>query len=340
MKPFTYARPDDAGAAVAAVGADPDATFLAGGTNLLDHLKLGVATPSSLVDLARVTSTEITELEGGGLRIGAGALNSDVAAHPVVRRDHPVLAQALLAGASGQLRNMATTGGNLLQRTRCAYFADTTTPCTKRDLSQPCSAREGWARYHAILGASEHCIATHPSDMAVALVALDATVHVLGTDGARTIPVTELYRLPGDDPTRDTVLRHGELVTAVDLPASPLAARSAYRKVRDRASYAFALVSVAAALEVRDGVVTDARIALGGVAHKPWRATRAEEALRGTPATDESYRAAARAELADAEPVDSPLGGNRFKLDLVVGALTDTLRTLAARTTPDREQTP
>ncbi|HEY2191934.1 MAG TPA: xanthine dehydrogenase family protein subunit M [Actinomycetospora sp.] len=335
MRPFTYARPDDAGAAVAAVGADPGATFLAGGTNLLDHLKLGVAAPSSLVDLARVTSTEITELADGGLRIGAGALNSDVAAAPAVRRNYPALAQALLAGASGQLRNMATTGGNLLQRTRCAYFADTTTPCTKRDLSQPCSARGGWARYHAILGASERCIATHPSDMAVALVALDATVHVLGPSetgngqGTRTIPITELYRLPGDDPTRDTVLHHGELVTAVDLPASPLAARSAYRKVRDRASYAFALVSVAAALEVRDGTVADVRLALGGVAHKPWRATRAEDALRGAPATDESYRAAARAELADAEPVDSPLGGNRFKLDLVVGTVTETLRRLA-----------
>ncbi|NMO90410.1 xanthine dehydrogenase family protein subunit M [Actinomycetospora sp. TBRC 11914] len=348
MRPFTYARPDDAEAAVATVGADPGAVFLAGGTNLLDHLKLGVATPSSVVDLGRVTSTAITELDDGGdgdgdgdgdgaarssttrsgLRIGAGALNSDVAAHPLVRRRYPALAQALLAGASGQLRNMATTGGNLLQRTRCVYFADTTTPCTKRDLTQPCSAREGWTRYHAILGASEHCLATHPSDMAVALVALDATVQVLGADGTRTLPVAELHRLPGDDPTHDTVLRHGELITAVDLPASPIAARSAYRKVRDRASYAFALVSVAAALGVREGTVADVRIALGGVAPKPWRATRAEDALRGAPATDESYRAAARAELADADPVESPLGGNRFKLDLVVGALTDTLRRL------------
>jgi xanthine dehydrogenase YagS FAD-binding subunit len=329
MKPFTYARPDDAGSAVATVGADPGAVFLAGGTNLLDHLKLGVTSPSALVDVTRVTSTAIEATPDGGLRIGAGALNSDVAAHPAVRRDYPALAQALLAGASGQLRNMATTGGNLLQRTRCAYFADTTTPCTKRDLTQACSAHEGWARHHAILGASEHCVATHPSDMAVALVALDATVEVLGRDGTRTLPVAELHRLPGDDPTRDTVLDHGELITAVELPPSPIAARSAYRKVRERASYAFALVSVAAALEVRDGVVTDVRLALGGVAPKPWRATRAEDALRGAPATDDSYRAAARAELADARPVDSPLGGNRFKLDLVVGAVTDTLRNLA-----------
>ncbi len=336
MKPFTYARPDDAEGAIAAVGADPGASFLAGGTNLLDHLKLGVATPSALVDVAGVTSSEITETDGG-LVIGAGALNSDVAAHPVVRRDHPALAQALLAGASGQLRNMATTGGNLLQRTRCAYFADTTTPCTKRDLTQACSAREGWARYHAILGADPSCIATHPSDMAVALVALDATVQVLGRQGSRSIPVADLHRLPDGDPTRDTVLEHGELITAVELPPSPLAANSAYRKVRDRASYAFALVSVAAALEVRDGTVVDVRLALGGVAHKPWRATRAEAALLGAPATDESFRAAARAELADAVPVETPLGGNAFKLDLVVGAVTDTLRRLSATTRPTKE---
>jgi xanthine dehydrogenase YagS FAD-binding subunit len=332
VRPFTYARPDDAGSAVAAVGADPGATFLAGGTNLLDHLKLGITSPSALVDVARVTSTEITETDTG-LRIGAGALNADVAAHPVVRRDYPALAQALLAGASGQLRNMATTGGNLLQRTRCAYFADATTPCTKRSPDEACSAREGWARYHAILGASPSCLATHPSDMAVALVALDATVEVLGADGVRTVPVTDLHRLPGDDPTRDTVLRHGDLVTAVDLPSSAIARTSAYRKVRDRASYAFALVSVAAALEVRDGVVTDVRLALGGVAHKPWRARSAEAALLGAPATDASFRAAAQAELVDAEPVETPLGGNAFKLDLVVGAVTDTLRRLT------REQT-
>ena len=270
--------------------------------------------------------------DDGGLTIGAGALNADVAAHPAVRRDYPALAQALLAGASGQLRNMATTGGNLLQRTRCAYFADTTTPCTKRSLDESCSARGGWARYHAILGADPSCIATHPSDMAVALVALDATVQVLGPDGSRSIPVASLHRLPDGDPTRDTVLSRGELITAVDLPPSAIAANSAYRKVRDRASYAFALVSVAAALEVRDGSVVDVRLALGGVAHKPWRATRAEDALRGTPAIDASFRAAARAELADAEPVESPLGGNAFKLDLVVGAVTDTLRRLATTT--------
>ncbi|MEQ3549188.1 xanthine dehydrogenase family protein subunit M [Pseudonocardia nematodicida] len=330
MKPFTYAHPDDAASAVATVAADPGAAFLAGGTNLVDHLKLGITAPRTLVDLTGVVSEEITTLDDGGLRIGAGARNSDVAADPRVRAGFPVLAQALLAGASGQLRNMATTGGNLLQRTRCAYFADPAAPCTKRDPGQACSARTGWARYHAILGAGDSaCIATHPSDMAVALAALDARVRVLGPDGERVLPLAELYRLPGDDPTRDTVLAHGELITAVDLPASPIAARSVYRKVRDRASYAFALVSVAAALEVAaDGTVADVRIALGGVAHTPWRASRAEEALRGRPATAESFRAAAAAETADARAVETAVGGNAFKIPLVSGTVTAALRQL------------
>jgi len=329
MKPFAYARPDDAAGAVATVAADPDAAFLAGGTNLVDHLKLGIASPTTLVDVTKLTSDRIEDLPGEGLRIGAGVRNTDLAVHRRVRAEYPVLAAALLAGASGQLRNMATTGGNLMQRTRCAYFQDRTTPCTKRDLSESCSAREGWTRYHAILGASESCIATHPSDMAVAMAILDAQVQVLGPDGERTIPLTEFHRLPGDDPTRDTVLGHGELITAVDLPAAPVAVNSTYRKVRDRASYAFALVSVAAALEVVDGTVQDVRIALGGVAHKPWRATAAEEALRGQAATDASFRAAAEAELASAEAVETPVGSNAFKVPLVVGTLTATLRSLA-----------
>ncbi|GLZ51557.1 xanthine dehydrogenase family protein subunit M [Actinomycetospora sp. NBRC 106378] len=334
MKPFTYARPSEASEAVAALAADPDARFLAGGTNLLDHLKLGVVEPSQLVDVNRVTSTAIEDLPDGGLRIGAGVPNSDLAADPRVRERYPAVAAAILAGASGQLRNMASTGGNLLQRTRCVYFADPTTPCTKRDLSQGCSAREGWARYHAILGtAADGCIATHPSDLAVALVAVDAQVQVLGPDGARTIPIGELHRLPGDDPTRDTVLAHGDLITAVDLPApTPAVRNSTYRKVRDRASYAFALVSAAVALEVRDGTVADVRIALGGVAHKPWRATVAEAALRGRPATDDEFRAAIAAELDAAEPVRSPLGGNTFKLPLVTGTVVSTLRGLAGGT--------
>ena len=344
MRPFTYARTDDPAGAVATVAADPDAMFLAGGTNLVDHLKLGIAAPSTLVDVTALTSDRIEDLPGddgqeGGLRIGAAVRNSDLAAHRRVRAEYPALAEALLQGASGQLRNMATTAGNLLQRTRCAYFQDRTTPCTKRSPEQSCSAIGGWARYHAILGAVEddeglqRCIATHPSDMAVPMLMLDARVQVLGPDGERTIPIGEFHRLPGDDPTRDTVLRHGELVTAVDLPPAPIATNSTYYKVRDRASYAFALVSVAAALEVDrtpDGpVVTDVRLALGGVAHIPWRAHRAEEALRGRPATDENFRAAAQAEVEDARAVESPVGGNAFKIPLVVGTVTAALRRLA-----------
>ena len=332
MKPFTYARPDDAQAAVAAVGADPGATFLAGGTNLLDHLKLGVATPSALVDVARVTSAEIIEHDDGGLIIGAGALNTDVAAHPAVRRDYPALAQALLAGASGQLRNIATTGGNLLQRTRCAYFADVTTPCTKRSLDQACSAREGWARYHAILGASPSCIATHPSDMAVALVALDATVHVPGPDGGRSLPIPELHRLPGDDPDprhrpRPRRARHRRRPAGLDarrelrLPQGPRP-----RLVRVRARLRGRCPRGARRLR-RRRPPRARRGRAQAVAGHP-----AEAALRGAPATDESFRAAARAELADAEPVETPLGGNGFKLDLVVGAVTETLRRLATTT--------
>jgi xanthine dehydrogenase YagS FAD-binding subunit len=341
VKPFTHVRPGTAGDAVATVADDPDAVFLAGGTNLVDHLKLGVATPDTLVDLTGLTSTAIEDLSDGGLRIGAGVRNSDLAGDPRVRRAYPALAAALLAGASGQLRNMATTGGNLLQRTRCAYFQDVTTPCNKRVPGQGCAARDGWTRYHAILGAAqdeaglENCVAAHPSDMAVPMVAFDAVVRVSGPDGDRAVPIGEFYRLPGRDPSRDTVLRHGDLITAVDLPPSPIARRSTYRKVRDRASYAFALVSVAAALDVRDGTVVDARVAFGGVAHRPWRATRAEEVLRGAPATDATYRAAADAELADAAPLETAVGGNAFKVPLLRGTLTATLRTLAGETEED-----
>ena len=284
-----------------------------------------------------MTSTEIIETGDGGLRIGAGALNADVAAHPVVRRDYPVLAQALLAGASGQLRNMATTGGNLLQRTRCAYFADPTTPCTKRSLDEACSAQGG-------LGALPRDPRGVPVVHRDAPVGHGGRAGRPGRDGAGAREPDGSAQHPGRRAApaarRRPDARHRP---APRRPhhrggpaASPIARNSAYRKVRDRASYAFALVSVAAALEVRDGVVTDVRLALGGVAHKPWRATRAEAALRGAPATDESFRAAARAELVDAEPVESPLGGNAFKLDLVVGALTDTLRRLAA--TPTRKE--
>ncbi|RVU17593.1 xanthine dehydrogenase family protein subunit M [Streptomyces antnestii] len=329
MKPFDYLSPTDAAAAVRTVAGDPTAVFLGGGTNLVDHLKLGVVEPDLVVGVTDLLSADIEELGAGALRIGAGAKNSELAADPRVREWFPMLSDALLSGASGQLRNMATTGGNPLQRTRCVYFQDITTPCNKREPGSGCSAVGGWTRNHAILGASEHCIAVHPSDMSVALAALDAVVRVLGPDGERTIPFADLHRLPADSPERDTVLEHGELITAIDLPARPIARRSAYRKVRDRASYAFALVSVAAALEVEDGVIVDARIAFGGVAHAPWRAHRAEEALRGSPASVRSYRAAADVELADARPAEGLDGGNAFKIPLLRRTLTATLRDLA-----------
>ncbi|MGC7094644.1 FAD binding domain-containing protein [Amycolatopsis lurida] len=327
MEPFDYRRPGDAATAVRTVAADPSAVYLGGGTNLVDHLKLGVASPGVVVDVTSLTSSEISD-HHGGLRIGAAVRNSALAADRRVRERYPMLARALLAGASGQLRNMATTGGNPLQRTRCVYFQDVTTPCNKRSPGSDCSAIGGYTRYHAVLGASPECIATHPSDLAVALTALDAEVQVLGPDGERTIGFGDLHRLPGDRPDRDTVLEHGELITAIDLPEAPIAVNSAYRKVRDRASYAFALVSVAAALRVENGIVRDSRIAFGGVAHKPWRANRAEEVLLDAPATEATYRQAAEAELAGAVAVDGIDGGNGFKIPLLVNTLAATLRDL------------
>ena len=328
MKPFRYERADDVSGAVAMLAEAPGGAFLAGGTNLVDLMKLEVAKPDVLVDVRHLTSDRIEELPDGGLRIGAAVRNSDLAADRTIRRRYPVLSEALLSGASGQLRNLATTGGNLLQRTRCVYFQDVTTPCNKREPGSGCSAREGFNRELAILGWSEACVATHPSDMAVAMAVLDAAVLTQGPNGQRRIPLTDLHRLPGEEPERDTVLEHGELITAVDLPPLAFATRSRFRKVRDRASYAFALVSVAAALDVADGAVRDARIALGGVAHKPWRATRAEEALRGAPATERSFREAAEAELAGARP----LPGNAFKVPLARGAIVRTLLDLVEET--------
>jgi xanthine dehydrogenase YagS FAD-binding subunit len=325
MKPFRYERAEGMAGAVATLIGEPGGAFLAGGTNLVDLMKLGVVEPDVLVDVRRLTPDTIEDLPDGGLRIGAAVTNSDLAADRRVRQRYPVLSEALLAGASGQLRNLATVGGNLLQRTRCVYFYDTTTPCNKRQPGSGCSAIDGYTRYHAILGASESCVATHPSDMAVALAALDATVQVLGPEGERIIPLVDFHRLPGDEPERDTVLSHGDLITAVDVPPLAFAERSCYYKVRDRASYAFALVSVAAALDIADGIVRDARIALGGVAHKPWRATLAEASLQGTPATEESFLRAADAELAGAEP----LAGNQFKVPLVRNTLTLILREIA-----------
>ncbi|GAA0194220.1 xanthine dehydrogenase family protein subunit M [Glutamicibacter creatinolyticus] len=336
MKPFEYQRVSDPNEAVAALAGNPKAKFLAGGTNLVDHLKLGITTPELLVDISRLDLTEVEELENQGLRLGAMVRNSDAAAHPLIRRNYPVLSRALLSGASGQLRNAATTGGNLLQRTRCVYFQDLSTACNKREPGSGCSALDGYTRYHAILGASPHCIATHPSDMAVALTALNATVVVRGPDGERRIPITKLYRLPEDHPERDTVLEHGELITAVELPP-PSGARSTYRKIRDRASYAFALVSVAALVDVDDSgptpLIRDVAIALGGVAHKPWRAERAEAILRGSEPSLEAFRRAADAELQGAEPV----AGNAFKVQMARGAITTVLAELTDLQEADHE---
>jgi xanthine dehydrogenase YagS FAD-binding subunit len=321
MKPFGYERAADAAGAVALLeGAGEGARYLAGGTNLVDLMKLEVETPALLVDV-RDLGTEIEETAGGGLRIGAGVTNSALAAHRRVRERYPLLAEAVLAGASGQLRNVATVGGNLLQRTRCAYFQDATKPCNKRRPGSGCPAREGDHRNLAVLGHSEACVATHPSDMAVALAALGATVHVTGPAGERTVPIPGLHRLPGDEPQRDTVLEPGELIVAVELAAPAIAARARYRKVRDRASYAFAVVSVAVAAELVGDTIRDCRIAFGGLAHVPWRAGRAEDALLGATAGEPAFRAAAEAELAAAEP----LRDNAFKVPLARNLLVSTL---------------
>jgi xanthine dehydrogenase YagS FAD-binding subunit len=325
MKPFRYERASDERGAVAALAATPGAMFLAGGTNLVDLMRLDVETPELLVDVRRLPYDRIEATDDGGLRIGAGARNSDLAADPRVRRRYPALAEALLAGASGQLRNLATTGGNLLQRTRCAYFQDVTKPCNKRDPGSGCPAREGEHRNLAVIGHSEHCVATHPSDMAVALVAFDAIVRVVGPARVREIPLVDFHRLPGDTPQRDTVIEREELIVAVDLPPLPIAANSKYRKVRERASFSFALVSVAAALEVVDGRVGDVRIAFGGLAHKPWRAYAAEAALRGSAAGVAAFEKAADSELAQAEP----LRDNGYKVELARNTLVRTLVELA-----------
>jgi xanthine dehydrogenase YagS FAD-binding subunit len=327
MNPFRYERAADSRGAIAMLTSAPSGAYLGGGTNLVDLMKLGVTTPDVLVDVARLPYDRIVMRPDGGVNIGAAVKNSDLAAHRAIRTRYPVLSQALLSGASGQLRNLASTGGNLLQRTRCLYFQDVTKPCNKREPGSGCSAREGYHRNLAILGVSEACIATHPSDMAVALAALDAIVCVQGTSGERTIALVDFHRLPGDEPQRDTVLEHGDLITSVEIPASPFAARSAYRKVRDRASYAFALVSVAAALDVSGGVVRDVRLALGGVAHKPWRAMRAEAALRGAPVNAESFERAADEELAHADP----LAQNAFKVKLARNVIVRTLLDLAGK---------
>ncbi|WP_238422980.1 xanthine dehydrogenase family protein subunit M [Gordonia sp. 'Campus'] len=327
MIPFTYERARDVTGAVDFLRDNPGAKLLAGGTNLVDHMKLGVADPPVLVDISRLPLDEIGENPDGSLRLGATARNADTAAHPLVRRRYPVLSRALLSGASPQLRNLATNAGNLLQRTRCVYFQDVTTPCNKRSPGSGCSALGGYTRHHAILGASENCVATHPSDMAVALTALDARVVVQGPDGEREFDVRALHRLPGEHPDRDTVLEPHDVIVAINVPAPRPGAVSTYRKVRDRASYAFALVSVGAELSIDGGVIDDARIAFGGVAHKPWRAERAESVLRGNRPSAELFAAAADAELTDAQVLE----GNAYKVPLARRTLMATLRELSAR---------
>jgi xanthine dehydrogenase YagS FAD-binding subunit len=317
MRQVSYARATDVPGAVAAVSADPDSAFLAGGTTEVDLLRLNVVRPSRLVDINALPLTQIEDLPGGGLRIGALARMSDVAEAPGVAQQFPVIAQALVLGASAQLRHMASIGGNLLQRVRCSYFRDTASACNKREPGSGCAALEGINRGHAVLGTSEHCIATHPSDLAVALVALAAVVHTEGPGGQRAIPVDDFFLLPGDTPEREHPLEHGELIVAIEVPALPLARRSLYLKVRDRESYEFALASVAVALRVDDGAVGDVRLALGGVATKPWRARRAEQLLAGQPAERESFAQAAREELAPA----MPRGMNAFKVELAQRAI-------------------
>jgi len=329
MKEFDYRRAPDVTGAVALIGDDPDASYLAGGTNLVDLMKSGVERPARLVDVRELPLDRIEPSPDGGLHIGATVSNSDLAAHPDVRGRYPMLAQAVLAGASGQLRNMATVGGNLLQRTRCAYFTDTTKPCNKRDPGSGCPALAGEHHNHAILGASESCVAVHPSDMAVALAALDAVVHYETTHGQGELRLDQLYLPVAGTPHRETALPTGALITGVSLPPAPVAAHSRYRKVRERASYAFAIGSVAAALDVRDGVVHDARLAFGAVASRPWRATTAERALIGAPATAETYAACAEAELAAARPL--PHNGYKVTLmrNLTVAVLSELTEAVA-----------
>jgi CO/xanthine dehydrogenase FAD-binding subunit len=328
VRPFRYVRVDRVPDALEALAGAPGSKLLAGGTNLVDLIRLDVEQPDLLIDVNGIGFDRIDDTEDGGLSIGAGVRNSDLAADRRVRSRFPMLAEALLAGASGQIRNVATVGGNLMQRTRCVYFQDVSKPCNKRMPGSGCPATEGEHRNLAILGHSEACVATHPSDMAVALAALDATVQVEGPDGRRTVPLTGFHRLPGEQPERDTVLKQDELIVAVRVPPLGIPPElTTYRKVRERASFAFALVSIAAAVDARGGTIRDARIALGGVAHRPWRASAAEDVLRGTRATVQSIEAAATAELERA----APLRDNAYKVDLARNLIVDTVQNLVGR---------
>ncbi|MBC3541599.1 FAD binding domain-containing protein [Rufibacter sediminis] len=316
MRPFTFTQAQNVDTAVREVSSD-GAKFIAGGTNLLDLMKIDVMQPSHLVDITQIALDTIEETEAGGLRLGALVKNADTAYHELVETRYPLLSHAILAGATAQLRNMATDGGNLLQRTRCYYFYDTHTPCNKREPGSGCSAIKGYNRDLAILGTSEHCIATHPSDMCVALAALEATVHVTGKSGERAIPFADFHRLPGDTPHLDSNLQPDEIITSIELPAQGFARNYTYLKLRDRASYAFALVSVAAALELEGNTVKEARIALGGVAHKPWRVPEAEALLQGQTASRENFQKVAEAYLQGAQG----FGHNNFKIELAKRAI-------------------
>ena len=329
---FQYARALDVSSALHQIAGDPGAKFIAGGTNLIDLMKVDVERPSKIIDITRLPLKNVEDVPGDGLRIGALVRNTDLAYHPLVQQRYPVLASAIMAGASQQLRNMASTGGNLLQRTRCAYFYDTATPCNKREPGSGCSAIDGLNRIHAILGSSQACIATHPSDMCVALAILEAKVHVSGASGNRVISFADFHRLPGDTPQRDTSLNPGEIITAVELPPKGFARNYTYLKIRDRASYAFALVSVAVGLELDGDIIKEGRFALGGVAHKPWRDPEAEAVLRGQTANAATFDRAASVLLRDAKGY----AHNTFKIGLARRCIVRTL-TQAAHGTPQSQ---
>ncbi|MCW3100165.1 MAG: molybdopterin dehydrogenase, FAD-binding [Chthonomonadaceae bacterium] len=328
MHPFSYVRASDEKGAIGEAATTPDASFVAGGSTLIDLMKLNVMQPARLIDINALPLTTIETLADGSVRIGAMVRNSDMAYHETIRTRYPLLSEALLSGASAQLRNVATLGGNIMQRTRCFYFRDTATPCNKREPGSGCAAMEGLNRIHAVLGTSSKCIAAHPSDMCVALTALDAVVHVQGPRGERTIPFPDFHLLPADHPEQETALEHGELITAITLPALPFATRSHYLKVRDRASYAFALVSVAAALDVQQGTIRNVRLALGGVGTKPWRAMEAEKALEGKRAGEAAYHAAAEIAMKGAKTHKY----NAFKVELAKRSIVRALTTVEAMT--------
>jgi xanthine dehydrogenase YagS FAD-binding subunit len=331
MHTFEFIRPADAAAAVAAAAQaktaqqGADVRFVAGGTTLVDLMKLNVETPARLIDINRLPLDKVEATPDGGMKIGATVRNSDLAHHPTVQRNYPVLSQALLAGASAQLRNMATTAGNLLQRTRCVYFRDTAMACNKREPGTGCPAITGNNRTLAVLGTSEHCIATNPSDMCVAMAALEVTIHVQGAKGSRAIPISDFHLLPGSTPDRETVLEPGDLITHVTLPPPVAGSKQVYLKLRDRASYEFALASAAVVVTIADGHVTRARIALGGVGTKPWRSPEAEAALAGHPANEANFRKAAEAAMRDAKPRSE----NAFKIELARRCLTHALQMAA-----------